>query len=77
VCGGINGDRVWLRIRDEGQRFDPRSHAGSLVPPAAPGARDAQPVGGFGIFLAMRSVDEFDYEYVDGANQCTLTVYRA
>lgn len=76
VCGGIDGDRVWLRIRDEGRRFDPRAHVGRPLAPAASGTRDGDPVGGFGIFLAMRSVDEFDYKYIDGTNQCTLTVYR-
>ena len=37
---------------------------------------EERPIGGLGIFLVMRSVDQFHYEYVDGRNRYVLTMKR-
>jgi len=35
-----------------------------------------RPVGGLGVFLALESVDEFRYEYVDGHNRNIMVMKR-
>lgn len=70
--GGFGTRLVWLRVEDEAPPFDPRSHDPS--PRLAAGPED--PAGGFGLFLALRSVDRFRYEYADGRNRCTMWVRR-
>lgn len=85
VQGGADSERVWLLIEDEAPPFDPvaRSTCRPLPPDdhcrASPyGAAawdwsDAQ-AGGFGLFLARSSLDEFGYERVGGRNRYTLVV---
>ncbi|OLB81978.1 MAG: hypothetical protein AUI14_01575 [Actinobacteria bacterium 13_2_20CM_2_71_6] len=73
ISGGVEQGRVWLRIEDEAAPFDPRTHD--------PGPRLDEGLlrgraGGFGLFLALRSLDEFAYENVDGRNRNTLIVRR-
>ena len=36
-----------------------------------------RPIGGLGIFLMLRSVDAFDYTYIDGRNRNMLTMNRS
>lgn len=70
--GGIGPRMVWLRVEDEAPPFDPRSH--DPLPRLAAGPGD--PAGGFGLFLALRSVDRFRYEYTGGCNRCTMWIRR-
>jgi anti-sigma regulatory factor (Ser/Thr protein kinase) len=73
LSGAVETDRVWLRIEDEGPPFDPRTHdprprleAGSV--------HTAE--GGFGLFLALSGVDDFDYDRLGGKNRNTLIMHR-
>lgn len=73
VCG-TDAATAWVRIEDEAPPFDPRCHDPSAR--LAAGAT-AGPIGGFGLFLALRSLDCLDYEYDGHRNRCTLSVYRS
>ena len=72
LVGGIEPDRVWLCIVDEGPPFDPTTHD--------PKPRLAEPTvgpeGGFGQFLALSGVDDFAYDRKGGQNRNTLIMRR-
>lgn len=73
LAGGFDTEQVWLRIEDCSPRFDPTGH--DPRPRLDTGLRDG-PEGGFGLFIAMRQVDSFQYEYCDGRNLNTLVIRR-
>ena len=72
--GGIDGDRVWLRIVDDAPPFDP-----TRVPDPDDLRRPLteRTPGGLGLYLARCAVDGMAYESVGGRNVVTLTVHRA
>lgn len=72
VTGGVDEDWVWLRIEDEAPRFDPTRYAQARPTDPADG-----PVGGHGLFLALRSLDNFAYEYTSGRNRNLLRLRRS
>jgi len=54
LCCGMDADRAWLRIEDEAPPFDPASYdPTSRLAEGLTGGRE----GGFGLFLALRSVN--------------------
>jgi serine/threonine-protein kinase RsbW len=67
--GGFDPAQVWLRVEDGAPPFDPRRRP---RPAPADGAR----IGGYGLLLALGSLDRFAYEYRDARNRCTLWVRR-
>jgi serine/threonine-protein kinase RsbW len=71
VEGGVDGDRVWLRIVDDAPAFDP-----TQVPPPDDLDRPLaqRSPGGLGLHLARSAVDDIRYESVGGRNTVTLTV---
>lgn len=73
LAAGADPDWVWLRIEDDAPPFDPTTCV-------AVRCRDADPLcgelGGHGLFLAMRSVDDFSYEYAGGRNRNLLRLRR-
>ena len=73
IEGGVEEDGVWLRIEDTAPPFDPRAHdpGPRLATPPEEG-----PEGGLGLFLALRGLDHFAYDYVGGRNLNTLVVRR-
>ncbi|QFZ21690.1 ATP-binding protein [Saccharothrix syringae] len=73
VCGGVDGDRVWVRTEDCAPPFDPRGHDVTALLATDPAER---PLGGFGLHVAMAGLDEFHYEHVDGRNRNTMVVCR-
>jgi serine/threonine-protein kinase RsbW len=71
--GGVDGDRVWLRIVDDAPAFDPtRVPEPDLRRPLT----DRVP-GGLGLYLARSCVDGMTYESVDGRNTVTLIIHCA
>jgi anti-sigma regulatory factor (Ser/Thr protein kinase) len=72
LIGGYDADRVWLRIEDSAPPFDPRLHATRPAPPEEDPAERAP--GGYGLLLALRSVDSYEYEYRDGRNLSTVAM---
>jgi anti-sigma regulatory factor (Ser/Thr protein kinase) len=71
LIGGVDADRVWLRIEDTAPPFDPRLHVADAAEPADTPDR---PPGGYGLLLALRSVDVYEYEYRDGRNRSTVAM---
>ena len=59
---------VTVTLIDEGRPFDPTAKPD---PDTTLSARDRS-IGGLGIFMAKKSVDEMSYEYVNGQNRLTL-----
>ncbi len=62
---------VRITLEDEGIPFDPLSHED---PDISLGLKD-RTIGGLGIFMVKRTMDDVSYEYKDGLNM--LTVVKA
>lgn len=60
---------ITVEIEDEGIPFDPLSRPDAVMPTSI----EDVPIGGLGILMAKRSVDEMRYERTDGANVVTIT----
>ena len=73
ITGGLDQEWVWLRIEDEAPKFDPTT----WEKPYRPVDPVDGPVGGHGLFLALRSLDQFAYDYVDGRNRNLLRIRRS
>lgn len=73
IGGGDGRGSAAVQLRDTAPPFDPRS----VPPPEGPARpwRD-QRVGGLGIHLALRSVEEYRYQRVHDENRSTLIVRR-
>ncbi|MFJ5230893.1 ATP-binding protein [Kitasatospora sp. NPDC088391] len=74
LAGHVDGQEVRLRFEDDAPPFDPRRTA---LPPDLDRPLSERRIGGLGVFLALTSVDCFDYERTDGHNVCTLAVRGA
>lgn len=59
-----NGDMT-VRLSDEGTPFDPFSEAKE---PDISLPADARPIGGLGIFMVKKSMDEYSYRRENGKN---------
>ena len=75
VDATITRESLTVVVEDEGPVFDPLGHE---APDADVLTRPIQdrPVGGLGVFLAIRGVDEFRYERRDGINRNVFVVRR-
>lgn len=60
---------ITVEIEDEGIPFDPLSRPDAVTPKSI----EDVPIGGLGILMAKRSVDEMRYERTDGTNVVTIT----
>jgi serine/threonine-protein kinase RsbW len=71
----LDDEKLTIIVEDEGPYYDPTQHP-------IPSAEDlGQPlntreIGGLGIYLAIRSIDEFHYEYTATRNRNIFVVYR-
>ena len=70
----IDKERLTITMEDRGPEFDPRAHA--LPVDHLTRSLEERPLGGLGVFLAVRSVDSFDYARVGDINRCTFVVNR-
>jgi|SRR3954468_5584005 len=61
----ISDGTVEITIKDNGMAFNPLTH---IEPDDLETPLDERSVGGLGIFLAQKNVDELRYGYVDGQN---------
>lgn len=74
VSGGVENDHVWLRVADQAPPFDPRTvHSGPQLDTPLMEMR----LGGLGVFLALKAVDGFSYEFANGKNINTFTISNA
>jgi len=62
-----------VEIIDGAQPYDPRQRTS---PPSLEAALEDRPVGGLGVFLALRSVDHFDYVSAGGRNRSIFVMKR-
>lgn len=63
--------RITIRLADRGRPFDPLARADAETTPEALESR----VGGLGILLVKKTMDEVAYAYEDGANVLTVKKY--
>ncbi len=70
ITGEIERDQlsITLKFIDEGKPFNPLEKAD----PDLDLPIEERPIGGLGIFLVKDSVDEINYEYIDGKNVLTI-----
>ena len=61
-------DRVIVTLKDNGKPFDPTS----TIEPDISSTPNDRPIGGLGIFLVRRLMDEVSYDRKDGVNILTL-----
>lgn len=74
ISGGLKRDHVWLQVADQAPPFDPRTVDSGPQPNTPP--MEMQ-LGGLGLFLALKAVDGFSYEFANGTNINTLTMSSA
>jgi len=61
-------DRIVIRFEDGGVPFNPLEHKSPNI--TLPWKQ--RPIGGLGIFLLRRKMDDINYEYVDNKNILTI-----
>lgn len=66
-------DHLQIHLEDTGAPFDPRT---APKPDIHQAPQERQP-GGLGIYLALRSVDQFSYAHTDNLNRSTFTIRKA
>ena len=74
VTADLDDDRLTITLEDRGPAFNPLDHEtpeGHIDKPM-----EQRPIGGLGVFLAIRGVDSFSYERVDDRNRSTFVVHR-
>jgi serine/threonine-protein kinase RsbW len=70
----IDDGTLTITLEDAGPPFDPSGHpweAESINKPL-----EERPIGGLGVFLALKGVDEYQYERVGVRNRSKFIVHR-
>lgn len=62
------GGAVSITFEDEGVQYDPLKNEDPDITLSA----DERPIGGLGIFMVKKSMDDVSYEYKDGKNRLTI-----
>jgi anti-sigma regulatory factor (Ser/Thr protein kinase) len=65
---GEGSSSVTITFEDEGLPYDPLKNEDPDITLSA----DDRPIGGLGIFMVKKSMDEVSYEYKDGNNRLTI-----
>jgi serine/threonine-protein kinase RsbW len=73
VNARLDDAQLVITLEDWAPAFDPREQQD---PDHLDKPSDERPVGGLGVFLALRSVDGLDYEYRDNKNRTILMMNR-
>jgi serine/threonine-protein kinase RsbW len=75
VRTSLDDRALCVTLEDSGPAFDPRQkESGAETTLGLP--LEERPVGGLGVFLALKGVDEFRYEYRDDRNRNIFVVNR-
>jgi len=69
----LNADALTIIVEDTAQPFDPRVRPD---PANLDRPLEERDIGGLGVFLAIKGVDGFDYEYADGYNRNSFVMHR-
>jgi anti-sigma regulatory factor (Ser/Thr protein kinase) len=73
VGASLDDAHLVISLEDWAPAFDPREQQD---PDHIDKPSDERPIGGLGVFLALKSVDGFDYDYTDNKNRNTLIMNR-
>ena len=73
VNASVGDEQLVIILEDSAPAFDPRAHE---IPDHIDKPSDERPIGGLGVFLAIKNVDGLDYEYRDHKNRNILTMNR-
>ncbi len=65
---GEGSSSVTITFEDEGIQYDPLKNEDPDITLSA----EDRPIGGLGIFMVKKSMDEVSYEYKDGKNRLTI-----
>ncbi len=74
LTADIDEERLRITLEDRGPRFNPLEH--ELPEEHLDKPIEERPIGGLGVFLAIRGVDQFQYERIDDRNRSTFVVNR-
>jgi serine/threonine-protein kinase RsbW len=69
----IDDTTLTIAIDDTGETYDPRQ----APIPDINLPLEQRPIGGLGVYLAMRSVDEFSYEHLGDRNRTIFKMHLA
>jgi anti-sigma regulatory factor (Ser/Thr protein kinase) len=67
-------ESIEVIVEDMGRPYNPLLHK---VPDNLEAQLAERDIGGLGVFMALRSVDEFRYEYADGSNRNIFVMNRS
>lgn len=70
----IDDRSLTITLEDRGPEFNPLDHESPEDHIDKP--MEQRPIGGLGVFLAIRGVDSFHYERADGRNRSMFIVHR-
>ena len=65
----VEDGTVRAEVTDDGRPFDPRQ----VAPPDVTATLEDRPLGGLGVHLIRRSMNDVDYQVVDGRNRLTMS----
>jgi len=71
ISSRLAPEALTIQLEDTSQEYNP---LGLEKPDTLDKPIGERPIGGLGVFLAVRGVDEFRYEHVNGRNLHTFTV---
>lgn len=73
VITTLEEGRLTIMLEDTGVPYDPRQRD---LPDNFDEPLETREIGGLGVFLAFRNVDEFDYQRVGNHNRNIFVMYR-
>lgn len=74
VIAEINDSSLTIILEDTGPAYDPFD---TPSPDDLDEPLDDRDIGGLGVFLAIKGVDEFRYEWIDGMNRNIFVMNRS
>lgn len=73
VCIYLDDRSLMVSLEDTARPYNPRLHP---VPDQLSQSLEERQIGGLGIYLALKYVDDFMYAYVNGKNYNMFVMYR-
>jgi anti-sigma regulatory factor (Ser/Thr protein kinase) len=73
IKADLNAEALTIILEDAAQPFDPRARPD---PDDLDRPLEERDIGGLGVFLALKGVDVFNYEYVDSRNRNIFVMNR-
>lgn len=69
----LNDKDLRVILEDVGERFNPNERG---EPDHLSATLEERPIGGLGVYLALRGVDRFEYEFLEGKNRNIFVMHR-